>query len=44
MIKLITPAAYDFAEPVSQLIKLSSHGLVGEDMRQLVKRAGASVM
>jgi hypothetical protein len=41
MLKLITPHAQDFSEPVAQLIKLSSRGLIGFDRQQFVKRAGA---
>lgn len=41
MIKVITPGAQDFHEPVAALIKLSSKGLVGVDLRDLEKRASA---
>lgn len=41
MIKVIQPAAQDFSEPVSSLIKISSRGLVGSDRQAFVKRAGA---
>jgi hypothetical protein len=39
MIKLITPGAQDFSEPVAQMIKRSSRGLLGSDMDQFIKRA-----
>jgi hypothetical protein len=41
MIKVIQPAAQDFSEPVSALIKISSRGLIGADRQAFVKRAGA---
>ncbi len=40
-VKLITPGSQDFHEPVSQLIKLSSRGLLGSDRSDFVKRASA---
>jgi hypothetical protein len=41
MIKVISPGAQDFSEPVASLIKISSRGLLGQDKADLVKRAGA---
>ena len=41
MIKVITPGAQDFSEPVAALIKISSHGLLGADKQAMEKRAGA---
>lgn len=38
-IKLIMPGSFDFHEPVAQLVKYSSHGLRGDDLREFVKRA-----
>ena len=43
MIKLITPGSYDFDEPVAQLVKVSSRGLLGSDRRSFVKRASADM-
>lgn len=43
MIKLITPGSYNFDEPVAQLVKVSSRGLVGSDLRDFVKRASAEL-
>lgn len=40
MIKVIQPNSQDFSEPVAQLIKVSSHGLLGADRNAFVKRAG----
>jgi len=39
MIKIITPGACQFDEPVAQMVKISSRGLVGDDMQDFVKRA-----
>lgn len=41
MLKLIQSGAQQFDEPVAQLIKISSRGLLGHDRQQFVKRAGA---
>lgn len=41
MIKVISPGAQDFSEPVASLIKISSRGLLGKDKADFVKRAGA---
>lgn len=41
MIKIITPGAQDFSEPVASLIKISNRGLVGVDLSAFEKRAGA---
>lgn len=38
MIKVIQPHAQEFSEPVAELIKISSRGIIGSDF---VKRAGA---
>lgn len=43
-IKTITPGSFDFREPTIQEVKYSSRGLVGEDLRQLVKRASAEMV
>jgi hypothetical protein len=40
MIKVIQPNSQDFSEPVAQLIKISSRGLLGADKDAFVKRAG----
>ncbi len=40
MIKMITPEAQRFGDKVSQMMKVSSRGLVGSDLDQFVKRAG----
>ena len=42
MIKLITSDSFDFSEPMAQMIKISSRGLIGADELRLVKRAGLS--
>ena len=41
MIKVIQPHSQDFSEPVAALIKVSSSGIIGQDKREFVKRAGA---
>lgn len=41
MIKVITPGAQDFSEPIVSLIKTSSRGLRGVDLSAFEKRAGA---
>lgn len=41
MIKLIQPRAQEFSEPVAELIKISSRGIIGADKAAFVKRAGA---
>jgi hypothetical protein len=41
MLKVISPRSQDFSEPVAQMIKLSSRGLIGFDRHSLIKRAGA---
>lgn len=41
MLKIITPDAQDFSEPVASLIKISQRGLVGVDLTAFEKRAGA---
>lgn len=41
MIKLVSPAGWDFDAPAASLLKVSSRGLVGRDYDDLVKRAGA---
>lgn len=41
LVKWISPGSQDFHEPVAQMIKLSSRGLIGHDRHVLVKRAGA---
>lgn len=40
-IKLITSGAQEFSEPVAELIKVSSRGLIGHDKQAFEKRAGA---
>lgn len=40
MVKLITPGSQQFGDAVSQLIKVSSRGLRGDDLNSFVKRAG----
>jgi hypothetical protein len=39
--KIITPGSQDFHEPVATLVKVSSRGLIGNDLRDFVKRASA---
>lgn len=39
MIKIIPPRAWDFDGPQLETVKVSSSGLVGEDLRRFVKRA-----
>jgi len=39
--KIITPGSYEFQEPVATLVKFSSRGLIGNDLRDFVKRASA---
>ncbi len=43
ILKIITPGsqARGFGEPIAQLIKISSRGLLGADRTQFIKRAGA---
>jgi hypothetical protein len=41
MIKVISPGAQDFSEPVAALVKVSSRGLRGIDLSAFEKRAGA---
>jgi len=41
MIKVITPGSYDFSEPIAEMVKVSSRGLLGADKAQFEKRAGA---
>lgn len=41
MIKVIQPHSQDFSEPVAALIKVSNSGIIGQDKRDFVKRAGA---
>jgi hypothetical protein len=41
MIKVIQPHAQEFSEPVAELIKISSRGIIGADKINFVKRAGA---
>lgn len=41
MIKVIQPHAQEFSEPVAELIKISSRGIIGADKANFVKRAGA---
>lgn len=43
MIKLIEPGSQDFREPSVQMVKMSNRGLVGNDLRSFVKRAGHRV-
>jgi len=40
MYKVIDCGGWDYGEPVSQIVKVSSRGLVGSDYTSLVKRAG----
>jgi len=41
LIKVITPGAYDFSEPIAEMVKVSSRGLLGVDKARFEKRAGA---
>lgn len=41
MIKVIQPHAQEFSEPVAELIKISSRGIIGADRVSFIKRAGA---
>jgi hypothetical protein len=44
MLKLIPPGSYDFGgEPMVQLVKVSSRGIIGDDRQQLLKRASESI-
>lgn len=45
LVKIIEPAAWDFGEPVSQLIKISGHNrkLQGYDRSLFIKRAGEMI-
>lgn len=40
MIKLITPGSQQFGDKVSQLVKVGSRGLRGDDLTSFIKRAG----
>lgn len=40
MIKVITCDGWDFGEPYTQLVKVASVGLTGNDFKALIKRAG----
>ncbi len=40
MIKVIPPGAQDFDDATSYMVKVSSRGLVGNDLSEFVKRAG----
>lgn len=40
MNKIILPGSYHFDAPVTRQIKLSSHGLLGDDLGTFIKRAG----
>jgi len=44
MIKLVTPDSGVFGEPVTQVIKMSSRGLIGTDRASLEKRASLSLL
>lgn len=39
-IKIIPPGGWSFDEPTSQLVKVASRGLRGNDLKEFVKRAG----
>lgn len=41
LVKWISPGAQDFHEPVAQMVKISSRGLLGLDRHIFIKRAGA---
>jgi hypothetical protein len=43
MLKVITPGSYDFGTPQTQLVKLSSRGLRGNDLRDFLKLASHSL-
>ena len=43
MIKIINPGSQDFDEPVMQMVKISSRGLLGSDRTAFIKRAGAKL-
>lgn len=40
MIKVVSPSSWQFNEKVAEEVKMSSRGLVGEDLHQFIKRAG----
>lgn len=40
MIKVIPPNSYDFDAPATQIIKMGSRGLRGDDLKTFIKRAG----
>ena len=42
LVKIVSPSGWNFDGPICSPIKVSSRGLVGEDRREFVKRAGAS--
>lgn len=42
MHKIVTTDSYDFGEPAAELIKISSNGVTGADLRQFLKRASHS--
>lgn len=42
MVKLVSPSGWDFDNPITSLIKVSSRGLIGEDRRLFIKRASSS--
>jgi len=44
MLKIVTPGAWSWDEPVAQLLKVSSRGLRGTDLSEFVKRAGHSML
>jgi len=42
MIKFVSPAGWDYGQPISQLIKIGSRGLIGNDRREFLKIASHS--
>lgn len=40
MLKIVVPSSWKFDEPIAQLVKVSSRGLIGADLQGLIKRAG----
>ena len=40
MVKVFSPAGWDWDRPVAQMVKVSSRGLVGNDRRDFIKLAG----
>lgn len=44
MLKLVLPDSFGFDEPILELVKVSSRGLIGNDRSQFVKRASSNIL